>query len=275
MLWIDKKCEVRMMIFVSDLDRTLIYSKRALAEYPIEEELKLVSVEKKLEKDVSFMTTKSLEYLRELSSKLLFVPVTTRSIQQFQRVSFHEVAHEYAVTTNGANIFYQGQLLSDWNRKMTKKVKESSVSLKELVALMNKQFYLKDDLRIMDDLFVYYFFREKATRQFLNELTVFLAEVGWRVSFQGRKLYVVPTAVSKGKAVKFIQERENAKNLIGAGDSLLDDEFLKFCDASFILGHGELAGIHPQTENYSVIQQLGVKGGEELLSTILDLVEGR
>lgn len=263
------------MIFVSDLDRTLIYSKRALAEYPLEEELELISVEKNVDKDLSFMTNKSLEYLRELSSKLLFVPVTTRSIHQFQRVSFNGISHKYAVTSNGANIFYNGQLLLEWNRNVTEEVKESSIPLIELIALLDKGFNLKDNLRIIDDLFVYYFCEEKVTRPFLQELTDFLAEIGWRVSYQGRKLYVVPAAVSKGKAVKFIQEREDGEPLIGAGDSLLDDEFLKLCHSSFILGHGELAAIHPQTKEYHVIQQLGVKGGEELLKSILDMVDGK
>ncbi|WP_158318824.1 HAD family hydrolase [Robertmurraya kyonggiensis] len=263
------------MIFVSDLDRTLIYSKRALAEHPVEEEIELVSVEKDLEKDLSFMTNKSLEYLRELSSKLLFVPVTTRSIHQFQRVSFHDgISHKYAVTSNGANIFCHGQLLTEWNKCVTKEMKESSVPLVEVITLLKERFNLKDNLRIMDDLFIYYFCEERVTRLFLEELTVFLTEIGWRVSYQGRKLYVVPATVSKGKAVKFIQEREDGEPLIGAGDSLLDDEFLRFCDSSFILGHGELAALHPRPEDYHVIQQLGIKGGEELLKTILDMVDG-
>ncbi|WP_449622920.1 HAD family hydrolase [Robertmurraya sp. Marseille-Q9965] len=262
------------MIFVSDLDRTLIYSKRALAEYPIDDELELISVERNLDRDLSFMTNKSLEYLRELSSKLLFVPVTTRSIHQFQRVSFSGISHKYAVTSNGANIYYHGQLLTEWNRNVIDEVKESSIPMVEVIALLKERFNIKENLRIMDDLFVYYFCKEKVPRAFLQELTVFLVEKGWRVSFQGRKLYVVPAAVSKGKAVKFIQEREDGEPLIGAGDSLLDDEFLKLCDSSFILGHGELAALHPRTKNYQVIQQFGVQGGEVLLKTILDMVDG-
>lgn len=262
------------MIFASDLDRTLIYSQRALEDYPAEDNLDLVSVERKLEKDISFMTSKSLEYLQEIATKLLFVPVTTRSLAQFQRVSFHDISFPYVITTNGANILYKDKPLAEWNEMVKTGLNELSIGVNELSILLNKYLQkINGDIRVVEDLFVYFHLREMIAPTFVKELSDFMKEKGWKVSLQGRKLYFVPTIVSKGRALKYIQEREEETTLIGAGDSLFDDDFLQHCQFPFVLGHGELAAMDTIKPHYKIIEPVGVKGGEELLRKILKLIE--
>ncbi|MGG0716833.1 HAD family hydrolase [Robertmurraya massiliosenegalensis] len=260
------------MMFASDLDRTLIYSKRAMEEYSLVDELELIAVERKEEKEVSFMSKKALDYLGKLSSKLMFVPVTTRSLSQYKRVSFQGIVHKYAVTTNGAIILYNGNQLSEWNEKISKEIRSTSVSMGELVDLLLGHFTIDGDLRFVEERFVYYYLEKDITPELLSEVTKFSEEKGWRVSLQGKKLYFVPRPLSKGSAIKYIQEREGISTLIGAGDSLLDDDFLQFCQHPFVLGHGEL-NRYPLKEHYNVIEQLGVKGGEELLKSIHAILE--
>lgn len=260
------------MMFASDLDRTLIYSQGALKDYLSTEPLDLVPVERKLEANVSFMTKQSLQYLQSISEKLLFVPVTTRSLVQYNRVLFHKTNSLYAVTSNGANILYKGSILSDWTEKIGREMSETSVPLNELMLKVSEQFQIPGDLREVESLFFYYYLNEKISRELLKELGDFISNKGWRLSYQGKKLYLVPHAISKGRAVRFIQEREGITTLIGAGDSLFDDDFLSLCDYPFVLGHGELAQSIPLKENYTIIEQLGAIGGEELLRTIYHLV---
>lgn len=260
------------MMFASDLDRTLIYSKRAMEDYPTDEIIDLVPVEQKLNQEVSFMSKNSLNHLQNLSTKLLFVPVTTRSLDQYERVFFKETAIKYAVTTNGANIHYNGKPLAEWDIKVTKEMEALSVKLGELIPFIKQHAHIKGELRIVEDLFIYYYLTEMVTPEIIEELMVILEEKGWRVSLQGKKLYFMPIAISKGKAIKFIQEREGVTTLIGAGDSLFDDDFLQYCQHPFVLGHGELA-TYPLKEHYNVIKQIGIKGGEELLKSITQLVE--
>lgn len=260
------------MMFASDLDRTLIYSKRAMEDYPLDEKIDLVPVEQKLKNDVSFMSKSSLEYLQRLSKKLLFVPVTTRSLEQYQRILFSETLIKYAVTTNGANIHYQGTPLREWESKVSKEMADSSVHLQELISLITQHFHFQGEMRVVEDLFFYYHLTEIVSAEVVEELVSSLFNLGWRVSLQGRKLYFVPTAISKGKAIQFIQEREEVTTLIGAGDSLFDDDFLKLCQYPFVLGHGELAS-YPLQEHYNVVRQVGIKGGEELLKSITQLVD--
>lgn len=259
------------MMFASDLDRTIIYSKRAIEEFSIEEELELITVERKEENDVSFMSKKALEYLNQLSSKLMFVPVTTRSLSQYKRVYFQEIQSKYAVTTNGAVILYNGEQLKEWDEKISREMTSSSVSLSELTNFLLRQFKIEGDLRFVEDLFAYYYLEKEITPELLSELSNSSNEMGWRVSLQGKKLYFVPIPLSKGNAIKYIQEREGISTLIGAGDSLLDDDFLQLCQHPFVLGHGEL-NRYPLKGHYHVIESVGVKGGEELLKKILSIV---
>lgn len=260
-------------MFASDLDRTLIYSQGALTEFPPSGNLELTAVEHKQEASVSFMTRSSLQYLQSLSKKLLFVPVTTRSLVQYKRVFFQHTDTLYAVTSNGANILYNGSPLSDWKEKIEKEITEMSVPLKQLQQEVEQKFFIPGDLREVESLFFYYYLNGNISQELVIELDDYISHKGWKLSHQGKKLYLVPHAVSKGKAVKFIQEREEITTLIGAGDSLLDDDFLTLCNHPFVLGHGELAQLHPLKEHYTIIEQYGAAGGEELLRAIYHLVE--
>ncbi|MDQ0155121.1 HAD family hydrolase [Robertmurraya andreesenii] len=260
------------MMFASDLDRTLIYSNRALSDYGVEEDIELVTVEQKLDQKVSFMSAGSLAYLQRISSKLLFVPVTTRSYEQYRRVLLPNTLQKYAVTSNGANILYEGMPLVDWKNKISKDITNSSMHLGEIIEQMKDNFYIPGEMRTVEQLFVYYYLSDRISSQLVQEIACFLAEKGWRVSYQGNKFYLMPLSISKGEAVRFIQEREGISTLIGAGDSSFDDDFLRICQYPFVLGHGELAQ-KPLKEHYQVIKEEGVKGGEMLLNSILKLIE--
>lgn len=261
------------MMFASDLDRTLIYSHGALTEFPPSDNTELTAVEHKQDTSVSFMTKRSLQYLQQLSKRLLFVPVTTRSRLQYERVFFQHTDAKYAVTSNGANILYDGKLLSDWNEKIVKEIKDMSVPLEQLRNEVSQRFHIPGDLREVENLFFYYYLHGNITREMVIELDDYISDKGWKLSHQGKKLYLVPRAVSKGRAVKFIQEREEISTLIGAGDSLFDDDFLTLCHHPFVLGHGELAQEYSVKEQYTIIEQFGAAGGEELLRAIMNLVE--
>lgn len=259
------------MIFASDLDRTLIYSKRAMMDFPPKEPVDSVPVEFKAENEVSFMTREALDYLQQIAAGILFVPVTTRSLEQYQRVSF-PFSCEYAVTTNGATILHHGEPLVEWEQKRNQHVEGSAIALEDLLDELKTVCEFQGRLRVVEELFAYYTLNELPSKAFVKELDGALQNKGWRVSLQGRKLYFMPKAVSKGNAIQYIQEREGIATLIGAGDSRFDDDFLQHCQFPFVLGHGELAKMGNMKEHYHMINQVGIKGGEELLRLVLKLV---
>ena len=67
------------IVFASDLDNTLLYSRSHKREGDI-------CVEHIAGRAHGFMTPLTVERLREVSQKLCLIPVTTRSIEQYKRI---------------------------------------------------------------------------------------------------------------------------------------------------------------------------------------------
>jgi hydroxymethylpyrimidine pyrophosphatase-like HAD family hydrolase len=259
------------MIFASDLDRTLIYSKRALDEFGVPEGLILVPVEQKDGDSVAFMTETSYIQLKELANQSLFVPVTTRTTDQFKRFDIFEqdISIKYAITANGANILHQGTMMEEWSNQILNRVKLETVSQTELLSTLHREGVCLDGRRKQAEGWFFYFLLNclpsNNERKLIEDLA---AKSGWRISLQGRKLYFIPQAISKGNALEYICKLEGENSVAGAGDSLLDWDFLKNCQYRFVPNHGELAHklAHVTGGSTSILStNSGVKAGEEII----------
>lgn len=262
------------MMFATDLDRTIIYSRKALEDLGPALNNQMQTVEQNEGKNLAFMTRRALEILQDISHELLLVPVTTRTTKQFERVFIFKehIPVKYAVTFNGAEILYDGKPLRDWRENISGRLKQECASMNELKDILLKDIYhVNGKLKSADGLFLYYLLDEKLDAQQVLDFKRAASAYGWRISYQGRKLYFMPNPISKGEAVSFIKDREGINTLIGAGDSLLDEDFLVNCDHSFIPAHGELA---EQTEllTYIFTEQKGVYAGEEILRKIKAII---
>ncbi|WP_160721195.1 hypothetical protein [Bacillus sp. USDA818B3_A] len=266
------------MIFASDLDRTLIYSERAIKEFGKPEGITLRPVETKGNNWVAYMTEKSYYQLKELAGKSLFVPVTTRTTAQFNRfVIFSEdIPIKYAITSNGANILLHGHPMIEWSDHIQRRLETESVTQAELLAILNREgTRLDGEMKQAEGWFFYYllnYLPSESERKSINQLS---SEYGWRISLQGRKLYFVPKAISKGNALDFICHLEGVEAVAGAGDSLLDWDFLKNCQARFVPNHGELARHMEITSGNGtpiLTKSSGVRAGEEIIQQALKLL---
>lgn len=261
-----------MIMFASDLDRTLIYSERALADFHQSGVNNLVGVERKADRDIAFMTRTSMEALSYIAANLLFVPVTTRTFDQYNRIYIlsKSIPITYAITSNGANIIYNGRSNVDWGYKVQKRLKAECDSLEDMIGKINK-FHIRGIIKKAEEFFFYYILDEAIDKETINMIKLVAVKSGWRVSLQGRKMYFMPKPICKGEAVKFIKEREGISNVYGAGDSLLDHDFLKACDFPYVPSHGELANEHLllQKMQYTFTKEKGVKAGEEILANIM------
>ncbi|MBP2241260.1 hydroxymethylpyrimidine pyrophosphatase-like HAD family hydrolase [Cytobacillus eiseniae] len=264
-----------MMMFASDLDRTLIYSKRALIELNEQMDEKLIGVEKKDGREVAFMTIHAYTLLKELANQLLFVPVTTRTHEQYSRIFIFtkQIPLTYAITSNGANIVHNGVSLKEWRHLVDYRLKHECMSFVEMIDAI-ASFQIKGVLKKVENLFFYYILDEELSIETKKLLQLMAEANGWRISIQGRKLYLMPVPVCKGEAVKFIKEREGIHHIFGAGDSLLDDDFLKICDQSYIPSHGELINSHINCNHYKQTQNKGVMAGEEIIEGIVKELKG-
>ncbi|SFB25879.1 MULTISPECIES: hypothetical protein [unclassified Bacillus (in: firmicutes)] len=263
------------MIFASDLDRTLIYSKRAIEDLDnLQEFSSLVPVEMKDGMPVSYMTSQSFDSLKLLHESVLFVPITTRTSEQFKRITLfsEQMPVRYAVTSNGANILLDGQVDQEWKEQITRQLNCETMVQEEFIQhLLNEGLEFKGHLKYAENLFFYYILDERITLKEKSRIGEKIAHLGWRTSLQGKKLYFIPKCINKGAALKYIQEKSGIKTMAGAGDSILDFDFLQYCSQRFVPKHGELAA-EGNLEGFTITKAKGLKAGEEIANHLASQV---
>lgn len=267
----------------SDLDRTLIYSPRALAlDMSDETAPRLLAVEVHNGKPLSFMTEHCAELLAELIAAAEFVPVTTRTRAQYQRVHLPgpvpDWAPRYAICANGGRLLVDGSTDQDWTAHITSTLATSCAPLDEIVHHLalaaDPEWTLKR--RVAEELFAYLVVeRELLPEGWVAELTGWADERGYTVSLQGRKIYLVPQPLTKSAALAEVERRTGASTVLTAGDSLLDAELLLAADAGFRPGHGELADTGWNAPGVTALEQVGVAAGEEIVRRLLARVRVR
>ncbi|MCQ9162466.1 HAD family hydrolase [Arthrobacter sp. STN4] len=260
-----------------DLDRTLIYSKNALwLPGPDKDAPALVVAEVYDGAPLSFMTRAAEDLLLKLSAAAAFVPVTTRTQAQYERVQLPGPAPEYAITTNGGKLLHRGVPDPGWRRHLAARIAADCAPLESVEARLAGPAHAGWILRVhrAEDLFVYAIVdRGAMPAAFLEQLQAECAAAGWTVSLQGRKLYCVPAPVTKGGALDEVARRTGAGTILAAGDSLLDADLLARADVAFRPLHGELHDAGHQAPNLFPTTVRGVLAGEEILARMLALAE--
>jgi hydroxymethylpyrimidine pyrophosphatase-like HAD family hydrolase len=258
-------------LYATDLDRTLIYSARA-AGVPVED---LVVVERHEGRDISFVSAEQLTLLDLIAERALVVPVTTRTLAQYRRVTvWAERPPEWAVVANGGIVLHHGRLDDDWYAGVLATVARDSHELAAVAAWLGQTARpWIDHVRVADDLFLYTIVdRDALPAEAAAELAATLAEWGWQLSIQGRKLYAVPVSLGKGPAVLDVARRTGAERVLAAGDSLLDRDLLDIADRSLRPAHGELHDTGVAAD--LVTKASGLAAGEEMLRTVLTWLGG-
>lgn len=265
-------------LVASDLDRTLIYSAAALqltmadAQAP-----RLLCVEVYESRPLSYLTETAAGLLAQLAAGSVFVPTTTRTREQYQRIHLPGPAAEFAICANGGHILVDGVSDPDWQRQVAARLADECASLAEvrahLVAAADPAWLLKE--RVAEDLFAYLVVdRALLPEGWVKELGEWAEPRGWTVSLQGRKIYAVPQPLTKSAAVREVARRTGATRTLAAGDSLLDADLLLAADRGWRPGHGELADSGWSAANVDVLPEKGVAAGEEILRRLLGDLRG-
>lgn len=258
------------VLVVSDLDRTLIYSAAALqlpgadADAPT-----LVAVEVLDGRPHSFLTLSATRRLAEIAATATFVPTTTRTMAQYQRVRFPGVQPAYAITSNGGNILIDGRPDEEWHFSTASAIADCDVDLTavraELKHRTQGEWALKR--RVGDDLFCYLVVEPtKMPDDFIPSWTSWCVDRGWRVSVQGRKIYAIPDPLTKERAMLAVARRTDADRVVAAGDGALDAGFLAAADAGIRPPHGELAAVAWQHPTVHVSSRPGVLAADDITS---------
>ncbi|MBZ6250263.1 HAD family hydrolase [Streptomyces olivaceus] len=261
------------VLVASDLDRTLIYSAAALGlTMPDLRAPRLLCVEVYESRPLSYLTETAARLLTELGDTAVFVPTTTRTRKQYQRINLPGPPSEYAICANGGHLLVDGVSDPAWHARVTARLADECASLAEvrdhLAATADPLWVRKH--RVAEDLFAYLVVeRELLPEDWVKELAVWAENRGWTVSLQGRKIYAVPKPLTKSAAVREVARRTGAELTLAAGDSLLDADLLLAADRGWRPGHGELADSGWTAPAVGALPERGVLAGERILREFL------
>ncbi len=262
------------MIFASDLDRTLIYSKVF-----IKSDLKdIVLVEEKDGESISYMTKSSINLLKLVHKDFLFIPTTTRSFEQYSRISIFnkEITPRYAVVANGGIVIKDGKIDGNWSKIIQDKM-DTIISPEEFIETC--QFFLSGkeikSYRCCDNLFVYAVLHDKnlINQDNYNKLILKAEDLGYFVTRTGRKIYMIPKFLNKWSPLQYIMENEKQDKIITAGDSILDLPMITNANHAFIPSHGELFSTHKDivnsSSNIKFTETDGIQSPHEFLKNVM------
>ena len=135
--------------FFTDLDNTLIYSYK----HEIGEQKK--SVELYQGRWISYMTNETESLLRRIREKCPVVPITTRTIEQYERIDLGVGDFPYALTCNGGVLLINGQEDDQWYQESLKLVASATGQLKAAFDYLEKDPRRTFETRLIRDLFVF------------------------------------------------------------------------------------------------------------------------
>lgn len=250
-------------VLALDLDQTLIYSGRSAG--PLDD-VATVWVEDYDGAPLSLMTAEAYGLLGELAQRHHVVPVTTRTPEQYARVRL-PVSPAYAICCNGGVLLRDGARDRDWDDR----VAEDLVSVASADDVAATVLGVRDQpwvrtVRQVERLFVYLVAhaRDQIPESWIDETADWAGDLGWTVSVQGRKVYIVPSVLSKGAAAVRVAG-ELGGPLFAAGDSLLDTTLLDVAQVATRPAHGELHAAGWQREGLYVTPSSGAVAAGELL----------
>lgn len=256
------------VLIATDLDRTLIYSAAAAGGPAGSPPGELLAVEHLDGRPISFMSSAAAGMLAELSGRYVVVPVTTRTPEQLARVRLPGLDPLYAVAANGGVLLVDGRPDAGWAevvRTAVAGVAPLDAAVAALAAECSGAWAATP--RPAADLFCYVVVDRAAMPEaVLQRLGAWADSAGWRVSLQGRKLYLVPGPLTKSAAVAEVARRTGAELTLAAGDSLLDIDLLLGADQGVHPAHGEIAASGWSVPWVSRLPTTGIRAAEDILA---------
>jgi phosphoserine phosphatase len=252
-----------------DLDQTLIYSRAAFRLPAGTSEPALRIVEYLAGQPLSYTTEAAATAVSQLAEQVTVVPVTTRTLAQYRRVDLG-FSPAYAIAANGGHLLVRGEPDARWGQAVRQRLDAAGLPLAEVRTIAERVAAAPwvRTLRDADDLFIYLVATERAAIPDLRELAATLAAAGWTLSIQGRKVYLVPAALTKEAALGELMGRTGAGRLLAAGDSLLDLGMLSAADTAIRPAHGELHEQAVDLPQLRVTRRAGLLGGEDVVDLL-------
>lgn len=211
-----------MIIFNSDLDNTLIYSYKR----PIGSDKRCVEIYQG--REISFITHRTYELLKAVTEKILLVPTTTRTVEQYNRIDLGMGGFRYALVCNGGVLLADGREDEEWYQESLSLAAPARGEMETAAGILQADINRIFELRFIQDLFL--FTKSSDPEGTVNALKGKLDLSAVDIFSNGMKVYVVPKELSKGRGVRRLKERLGGETVIAAGDSEFDVSMLEYAD---------------------------------------------
>ena len=215
-----------MKILCTDLDNTIIYSYK----HDIGNEKMNVEIYK--EREISFISNHTFELLKKVKEEFLIIPTSTRTIEQYERINLKIGTFKYALVCNGSVLLVDGKKDKDWYEESLRLAKPSNLEVKKALEYLENDKRRTFELRYIEDLFV--FTKCYKSETVVNELRKHLDKSLVNVFNNKEKVYVLPTLLSKGKAIERLKKYLKVEFIIAAGDSEFDISMVEAADVGLV-----------------------------------------
>jgi len=234
------------MIYARDIDRTLIFSERFIEEFGIDKSNLALIDECKTNSYMSSEVANKLSHLTNgfYNRKIRFIPVTTRSVQQFKRIQFSNLGIniEYAITTNGGKILYHGRELNAWEEYITHLI-PSKYEFDSVVKEINSIPGIDYTTKLIDDRYIF-----SKSNIDLESITVVKSELDklsktyqqFEFKMYKNKVYSVPKCFGKDIALNWLKHYLCEDKIISSGDSSFDIPMISISDIKVIPSHSSI-----------------------------------
>ena len=256
---------MKMILFFSDLESTLIYSG-----YP-----EHTCVEYNEAKEVTYMTAQGINFLKDLLVRkdFVFIPCTLRSYEQTARIGFLKNGNvPIIICDNGFSIYENGILDKTWDNLMkenlaTYPTDEIKSDIEILVSSNNMCCKIKNNRNAF---FTLIFENAESANMHYVTIAKVLKRHKYKLELQGRKIYIIPDFLDKVLAVKYLCKKFNPSLVITAGDSSVDKSFVEEGNQRIIPSHSSL-----NIRNTIITKKTGISAGEEILDIVMSLLKNQ
>ena len=227
-----------MIIYASDLDRTLIYSKTFIDMHPVDDELVLVD-ESKVN---SYMAKSVANGLADIvhNNVAQFIPVTTRSIEEYKRIHFPDAVGqtEYAIVASGGVILKNGEILKEFEEYL-KSIKEvNDEEFTQIIEEFKAFESINYNSKVVDNSFVFSKSSNiHATEDEIKSNQLRYKHPHFRFLLDKHKVYAIPNHIKKSIAIDWLKQYLNGDVVVASGDSAFDIPLLDSGDVKIVPSH--------------------------------------
>lgn len=227
------------MIYATDLDRTLIFSKKFIENKVKQTNIQIEPVEYKDDKLISYISTRVKNELIRINKRknIVFVAVTTRSIEEYQRIKL-PIIPEYTICSNGGTILHKGNILESYETYIKNVIDTLDINLENEIDKLKTVKSICNIPRIVDNKYI--FCKTNNEEKFLAESIVKFDKTKFTVTVQRGKCYIIPNGINKSNSLKWLKKYLKEDYILAVGDSELDIPMLQMADYGFTQKHGEL-----------------------------------